>query len=448
MPLLDDYSGPFDPNRRLADFSREFLVRLGHEYLLIGHLIDRVGQPLVAMSHGAKGYLKSGVEEWMGASPVYAKRMQRLMNFEGSSVETVFKGLQLEVGAPQQFMDFHFRLDGPQYGEFWLPHCGALMDIEPHGERSVKLMCHDIEDPTFDATAAATHPKMVMRPIHRPPRTEGPDGNGVGRHPHCRWKVYLSDEVQPYEPHPNLALVAGSLLAEVAVDRPVEDAEPGGWRDYSGPFDPYLQLADFSHSALVALAQEFAVQGQLIVRSYHVCVAESWGEEEAESLGRRLSIGHAALAVERLKRMTGTKAGGIENVAKFIQLHPIFHPRSYVDLRVELTGDRSARVAIGACPALEEKEDRSYFASLGGEPPPMLEAIALAGSSVDATWSWPRSRRKMLGSQEGEEDCTLSELRDNLLNLAKDGNVKVLEGALPRRGDRASRRAGHVSGNR
>ena len=31
-------------------------------------------------------------------------------------------------------------------------------------------MCHDIEDPTFDATAVATNRKAQIRPIHRPPR--------------------------------------------------------------------------------------------------------------------------------------------------------------------------------------------------------------------------------------------------------------------------------------
>ena len=376
MSLLDDYHGPFDPDRKLADFSREFLVRLGQEYLLVGHLIDRVSQPLVAMKHGAKGYLKSGIEEWMGASPIYSKRMQRLMNFEGSGVDTVFKGIQLEVGAPQQFMDFQFRLDSPEYGEFWLSHCGALMDIEPHGESSVKLMCHDIEDPTFDATAAATHPRMVMRPIHRPPRIDGPDGNGAGRHPHCRWQVFLSDEVQPYEQHPNLERVAASQIAHVAIDRPARDAESGGWSDYAGPFDPHMQLADFSHSALVALVQEFAVQGHLIVRSYHVCVAEAWGEDEMRELGTRVAVGHAALAVERMKRLTGIKEGGIENVAKFIQLHPIFQPRTYVDLRVELGGNDSVRVSIGDCPALREEDDRSYFSTSDDGPTELVEAMA------------------------------------------------------------------------
>ena len=39
-----------------------------------------------------------------------------------------------------------------------LDHCGALMDVEPMGDEYVQAMCHDIEDPTFDATAMATQP--------------------------------------------------------------------------------------------------------------------------------------------------------------------------------------------------------------------------------------------------------------------------------------------------
>ena len=49
--LHDDYSGSFDPNLGLADFSRRALARLGREYLLHGHLQDRVGIPLVLAKH-------------------------------------------------------------------------------------------------------------------------------------------------------------------------------------------------------------------------------------------------------------------------------------------------------------------------------------------------------------------------------------------------------------
>jgi len=380
MELRDDYSGPFDPGLTLADFSRSFLVRLGHEYLLIGHLLDRVGQPLVGMQAGADGFVRSAIEEWMGASPIYSKRMQRMMNFEGDDVGTVFKNLQLEVGSPQQFMDFQFRLDSPQYGEFWLCHCGALLDIEKTGsQKTVKIMCHDIEDPTFDATAAATNPRMVMRPIHRPPRiageVSGVSGNGPNRWPHCRWAVYIGDDNQPYEQHPNLEVVRKSKLAGIPVVLPAKDAEPGGWSDYSGPFDPGCQLADFSHRALVGLNQEFAVQALLLMQSYMLSQANHYGEETAQELGRRMWIGHAALAVERLQKYLGVAGDDIETVAKVVQLHPHFQPRSYVDLRVSVTGTHTARIEIGDCPALQEETDLTWFEQLGAEPHPAIEAL-------------------------------------------------------------------------
>jgi hypothetical protein len=56
MELRDDYSGPFDPNARLADFSRQALAHLGREYLLNGHLQDRVGLPLVARTGRGAGF--------------------------------------------------------------------------------------------------------------------------------------------------------------------------------------------------------------------------------------------------------------------------------------------------------------------------------------------------------------------------------------------------------
>jgi hypothetical protein len=377
MTLRNDYAGPFDPDLTLADFSRRFLVSLGHEYLLIGHMLDRVGQPLLGMEQGVDAYVRSAIEEWMGASPIYSLRMQRLMNFEGDDVGTVFKNIQLEIGAPQQFMDFQFRLDSPTYGEFWLAHCGALMDVEAGGdEHLVKLMCHDIEDPTFDATAAATNPKMMMRPIHRPPRVDSELGNGADRWPHCRWAVSIGEDNQDYEQHPHLAIVEDSHLAMIPIVLPDTDAEPGGWPDYSGPFDTGTVLADFSHRALVGMAQEFAVQTLLLMRSYMVSQAAHYGDDVAQSLGRRMWIGHAAAGAERLQKYLGVEGDDIETMAKVFQLHPHFQPRTYTDLRVEITGDDRARISLGDCPALDEKDQHSWFSQIGAEPHPAIEAIA------------------------------------------------------------------------
>ena len=370
MPV-DDYSGPFDPAFELARFSRQALADLGRELLLNGHLQDRVGLPRVLAKQGDAGMTQVSIEEWMGASPIYSKRMQRALGFEGSEVGTIFKNLQLDIGAPHQFMEFRFDLDGPGYGEFWLECCGPLLDVEPFGEERVRLMCHDVEDPTFDATAAATHPCAKIRPIHRPPRVPSK------RVPHCRWKVFIDDQSGAHPQHPNLEIVKASKIAQLEIRLPEKDAEPGGWRDYAGPFDPECQLEDFSHRALLRANLEFALQSHLLARSFLLCVGQRSDPETVREIAGQQWTGIAGLTAERLQRAMAVGGDGAEAIAKVFQIHPCFHPRDYVDLRVELE-DGGVRVAFGECPAFQEGDDCSWLAHLGEEPHPALDAIARA----------------------------------------------------------------------
>lgn len=138
---------------RYSSLTRDELATLVPELLLIGQLIDRSGMAWCISAFGREEMAQIAIEEWAGSSPFYTRRMQRALGYEGTDVVTIFKGLQLDIGAPPQFMDFRYAVSDPWHGEFWLDHCGALMDVEPMGEDYVRSMCHDIEDPTFDATS-------------------------------------------------------------------------------------------------------------------------------------------------------------------------------------------------------------------------------------------------------------------------------------------------------
>ncbi len=107
----------------------------------------------------------------MAATPIYHQRMQKAMGFHGGKdIATIFKSLQLECGFTHQYFDVHFEVFSEDRGRFWLESCGPLLETEPRGEEAVRTMCHDIEDPTFDAAAGATNPLARVRPVHRPPR--------------------------------------------------------------------------------------------------------------------------------------------------------------------------------------------------------------------------------------------------------------------------------------
>src|SRR5579872_2955664 len=147
-----DYSGPFRPDFRYEDLSKEALVRLVREYALLVHLLDRSMCAAIGLRHGAAAVQELAVEEWRGASPVYGDRLRQVLRIEGDGVDAIFKLLQVDPGFPHHYMDVRYELDDDRHGFFELAHCGALMDVEPYGERMVRGMCHTIEDGTFDVT--------------------------------------------------------------------------------------------------------------------------------------------------------------------------------------------------------------------------------------------------------------------------------------------------------
>lgn len=312
------------PTSRYSSLSREQLAVLLPELLLIGQLIDRSGMAWVISNFGREEMLQVAIEEWMGASPIYTRRMQKALKYEGTDVVTIFKGLQLDIGAPPQFMDFRYTVHDRWHGEFHLDHCGALLDVEPMGEDYVRGMCHDIEDPTFDATAVATNRRAQIRPIHRPPRTP------ADRHPHCAWTVIIDESYPEVQDHPVLEVIARTRAARTELDAIDPDGE--GQADYSGPLLSDFDFGAFSHSALVRMADEVCLQMHLLNLSYVIAVGKRAGTntELATDICIKQLIGVAGIAAERIHRALKLP-GGIEGAVRTLELHPMLNPAAYVD---------------------------------------------------------------------------------------------------------------------
>jgi hypothetical protein len=347
---------------RYAQLSRPELAVLVPELLLIGHMIDRSGMAWCIQEFGREEMVQIAIEEWAGASPIYTKRMQRALTYEGDDVPTIFKGLQLDIGAPPQFMDFRYTIHDRWHGEFHLDHCGALLDVEPMGDEYVFGMCHTIEDPTFDATAVATNPRAQMRPIHRPPRAPS------DRHPHCAWTVTIDESYLPAESIPALDVVAQTRAATWELG-PIDRSDEG-LADYSGPLLSDLDFGAFSHSALVRMADEVCLQMHLLYLSFAIAVRARAGSnaELAASVGTRQLIGLAGLGAERIHRALSLP-GGIDGVLRVFELHPLFNPVGYVNAQT------SSRLHIHQSPA---HEDNAWISLCSPNSVQPLQAIATA----------------------------------------------------------------------
>jgi hypothetical protein len=288
--------------------------------------------------------------------------MQRALNYEGNDVPTIFKGLQLDIGAPPQFMDFRYTIHDRWHGEFQLDHCGALLDVEPMGDDYVYGMCHTIEDPTFDATAVATNPRAQMRPIHRPPRVPS------DRHPHCAWTVVIDDAYPPAQSIPALDIVSQTQATTWQLD--AIDRSDEGLADYSGPLVSDFDFEAFSHSALVRMADEVCLQMHLLYLSFAVAVRARAGSDTglAASVGTRQLIGLAGLGAERIHRALALP-GGIDGVLKVFELHPLFNPLGYVN------AEAHGRLQVHRSPA---HDDAAWISLCSPESVQPLQAIATA----------------------------------------------------------------------
>ncbi|MDT4942162.1 MAG: hypothetical protein QOJ34_2251 [Pseudonocardiales bacterium] len=316
-----------------AALTRAQLAVLVPELLLAGHLIDRAGLPHVLVALGPDGMRDVAIEEWRGASPVYTRRMQQALGFPGDDVVTIFKGLQLDIGAPPEFMDFRYSVEDERHGSFQLAHCGALMDVEPMGEDYVRRMCHDIEDPTFDATAVATNAKAVMRPIHRPPRSP------ADRHPHCAWTVTI-DDANDAPPYPAEARVIGATAAASFAGVSAIDPADEGRADYAGPLFADVPFSEFSHSALVRLAEEVALQGHLLTLSYKLAAATRG--LDTDDLLRKQFTGAAGVVAGRLRAALELPAS-LGGAAQLLGVHPALNPPGYVLAEVDTSDGLAIR---------------------------------------------------------------------------------------------------------
>ncbi len=355
---------------RYADLDRDELARLVPELLLVGQLIDRSGMAWCIQAFGREAMAEIAIEEWSGASPIYTRRMQDALGYappvagEGDVV-TIFKGLQLDIGAPPQFMDFRYTVHDPWHGEFRLDHCGALMDVEPMGPDYVRAMCHDIEDPTFDATAVATNPRAQVRPVHRPPRVP------ADRTPHCAWTVTIDPAHPPVEPLPAYFDIARTRAASLELE-PIDTSTSAdeGAADYAGPLLSDLDFSAFSHSALVRIADEVCLQMHLLNLSFVRAVqARAASEEQAREICRKQLVGLAGIAAERLHRVLDLphdRAGAL----RLLALHPLLNPAAYVDATVDGGG-----LHVRPSPA---HEDGSWIDLVGPGETSALQAVVHA----------------------------------------------------------------------
>ena len=373
--------GPIGSHDPLETLDHATLARLLPDLLLVGQLIDRAGMPALLGEFGVDGMRDVAIEEWQAASPHYTRRMKEALSITGDGVAEIFKGFQLDVGAPPEFMDFRYGVADHDHGEFWLDHCGALMDVEPMGDRLVTTMCHDIEDPTFPATALATNPRAVVEPIHRPPRSP------EGRTPHCHWTVRIDPDAVPAAlPEPAVESASSRLIDFVFAPPAPHDTTGEGERDdYAGPLLTDLSFPEFTSAALIRITREVYLQMHLLAVGFHQSVRRRSDAETADRLLAYQATGIAGVAAGRIREVLGVD-GDARGLAAVLDLHPLAGPTAYTGYSSSVSDD-GATLTVAWDTGADGFSDDTWFPLLARDG---LRPLAAAAQAVDPHWTVER----------------------------------------------------------
>lgn len=372
--ISDDCSGPFEPDWSLEQLSRAGLARLCREYQMLAMFHDRALLPLVLRLTGSQDDMVAVADgEWMGSSPIYSRRNLAQAGITGTTIETIFKSLQLDIGAPDHFLDFRFEVVSDTEGYFSTAFCGPhdhLSRLTRNDPTTVRLMCHDMEDRTFEATFSAIDPRARCEAVFRPPRPDDFTGH------HCRWRLHIDEEAQSAPvANPSLAFMKTTAAARFRFD-PTVAREPNGLEDYSGPMLDWFRLEEFSHPFLVRQAKEYALDNHLLMRAAYWTVDHRWGADVLAEIAPQHRAAFAPGLVRRLRDAFAIDGDNIEAVGKILQLDPV-HVPDYTSFRI-LSDGGELLVMLEDCPGLHD-DPRSPLGPLSSTPEtPGFEHMAQA----------------------------------------------------------------------
>ncbi|MBI4284661.1 MAG: hypothetical protein HY670_02015 [Chloroflexi bacterium] len=181
MAERNDYSGAYQPDLKLEDFSKETLVKLLRLYARFYLVIDAFWYLGVRDHVSNEQAVAIDIEAWQKMVAYEMKQMRRAMDIHGHDVATLMKLIQLDplFGG----MDLDTSLSNPNHGILTIKKCGTLEALEREGGVRIKDICGTVDPLIFQLYARLVGPKIETRILKRPPR-QSPDEIC------CQWEFF------------------------------------------------------------------------------------------------------------------------------------------------------------------------------------------------------------------------------------------------------------------
>jgi hypothetical protein len=142
--------------------------------------------------------------------------------------------------------------------------------------------------------------------------------------------------------------------------------------DYSGEFDPNLNLQDFSKGTLVKLLGVYARLYQALDGFWYLSVKDAVNNDIALACDLQVWAKQTQYELARLCKVMRIPRDGVAGVMKALQVGPWFFTH---DMRIDLKTNDRAVLTIAYCPTLEalEREGSGREASICREVDPQIK---------------------------------------------------------------------------
>ncbi len=230
---LDDYSGPFEPDLRLDDFSKDGLKKLVQIGGTIYGAVNQAWYGEVAEHFGKEAADEIHHQVWFkdgGVGDVENYTIGALMGFsDEDEVTTPMKVWQC-LPAMASRMKLCFEEISRGKWQMYTPMCVVPETGERGGPElmnfMVKKICGHLELFGFRHGASRWNRRIRIDPLRLPPRSEPTQ-------PHCRWQIEMSDDEVDYAKDPGPYVTQHGLQFEK--DRDIVNYEAGKYNSANKP---------------------------------------------------------------------------------------------------------------------------------------------------------------------------------------------------------------------
>ena len=185
MKELKDYSGPYVPNLKYEDFSKEVLVKLLKAYSRECNVLPAYWAEEVRKRLGREAEKECLLATWTRIGKYETGWAMEAANIKGNDVETYVKATQLMGSFAQGYYKYDFDLKNKNHAVLTVHYCPAFNAMEKAGDMDwLTWVCTALEEEGMKEYVKPVNPAIQVTCLRAGPR-QSPD------EPHCRWEFRL-----------------------------------------------------------------------------------------------------------------------------------------------------------------------------------------------------------------------------------------------------------------